>query len=193
MHPIVVIGASEGGLKTLLHIFAALPASCAASVFVVMHIGSSPSILPSLLGHAGRTVKFPQDSTLIEAGHVYVAPPGQHMLLGPAFVRLSRGPKVHYTRPAIDPLFLSAAKAYGKRVIGIVLSGNGSDGAAGLKAIKEHGGTALVQHPEGAETPSMPHAALTEDHPEALPIQEIAQRVASFCNSNMLYRPMLGP
>ncbi len=103
------------------------------------------------------------------------------MLLGPALVRLSQGSKVHYTRPAVDPLFLSAARAHGKRVIGVVLSGNGSDGAAGLKAIKEHGGTSLVQHPEDAETPSMPHAALAEDHPEPMSIQEIAQRVTSFC------------
>lgn len=158
-----------------------------------MHTGDSLSLLPSLLGRAGLPVKVPQDITLIEAGHIYVSPPGQHMLLGPGFVRLSRGPKVHNTRPAADPLFLSAAKTHGKRVIGVVLSGNSSDGAAGLKAIKEHGGTALVQHPEEAEKPSMPHAALAEDHPEPLPIQEIAQRVASFCKGNTPYRPMLSP
>ncbi len=181
MNPIVLIVASEGGLKPLLHVIRALPSPCAASIFVIMHTGNSPSLLPSLLERNGLSAKIAQDGTLVEAGHIYVAPPGQHMILGPGFVRLSRGPKVHHTRPAIDPLFLSAAKAHGKRVIGVVLSGNGSDGAAGLKAIKEHGGTALVQHPEDAETPFMPHAALAEDHPEPLPIQEIAQRVFSFC------------
>ena len=158
-----------------------------------MHTGSNPSLLPSILGCAGLPVKVPQDLTLIEAGRIYVPPPDQHMLLGPAFIRLSRGLKVHNTRPAADPLFLSAAKAHGKRVIGVVLSGNSSDGAAGLKAIKEHGGMALVQHPEDAEMPSMPHAALAEDHPEPLPIQEIALRVASFCGRNIHHRPMLGP
>ncbi len=181
MNPILVVGASAGGLQPLIHLIRAMPLPCAASIFVVMHVGDLPSSLPSLLHRTGLPAGFPQDGTLIEAGRIYVAPPGQHMLLGPALVRLSQGSKVHYTRPAVDPLFLSAARAHGKRVIGVVLSGNGSDGAAGLKAIKEHGGTSLVQHPEDAETPSMPHAALAEDHPEPMSIQEIAQRVTSFC------------
>ena len=96
------------------------------------------------------------------------------MVLGFASIRLSHGPKVHYTRPA--------AEAHGQRVTGIVLSGGSSDGAAGLRAIAEHGGTALVQDPKEAETPSMPRAAIATDHPDAcLTVAEIVKRVRSFC------------
>jgi two-component system, chemotaxis family, protein-glutamate methylesterase/glutaminase len=104
------------------------------------------------------------------------------MVLEFASIRLSHGPKVHYTRPAADPLFISAAEAHGQRVMGIVLSGGSSDGAAGLRAITEHGGTALVQDPKEAETPSMSRAAIAADHPDAcLTVEEIAKRVRSFC------------
>jgi two-component system chemotaxis response regulator CheB len=94
----------------------------------------------------------------------------------------SGGSRVHYTRPAADPLFASAAQAHGKRVIGIVLSGWGTDGASGLRAIKKHGGTALAQHPADATVPLMPYAAIaTNNLDDCLPIQEIAQRVGAFC------------
>jgi two-component system chemotaxis response regulator CheB len=182
MYPIVVIGASAGGLEPLRRFTAALPVPCTASVFVVMHIGCHSSALPSLLGRAGLPAAFAQDGALIEAGHIYVAPPDHHMLLEPDRIRLSQGPKVHYTRPAADPLFASAAQAHGKRIIGIVLSGWGSDGASGLWAIKKHGGTALAQHPADATVPLMPYAAIaTNNLDDCLPIQEIAQRVGAFC------------
>jgi two-component system chemotaxis response regulator CheB len=184
MDAIVVIAASAGGLEPLRRIIAALPVPCTASVFVVMHIGSHPSVLPSLLARAGALpAAFAEDGASIEAGHIYVAPPDHHMLLEPVRIRLSRGPKVHSTRPAADPLFVSAAEACGERVIGIVLSGGGSDGATGLRAIKEHGGTALVLHPEDAAMPFMPRAAIAAGHPDAcLPVQEIVQFVGSFCS-----------
>ena len=116
---------------------------------VVMHSGPYPSILPDLLGRAGvLPAAFARDGDKIEVGHIYVAPPDHHMVLGFDSIRLNQGPKVHYTRPAADPLFISAAEAHGKRVMGVVLSGGNSDGAAGLRAIAEHGGTALVQDPK---------------------------------------------
>jgi len=179
MDRIVVIGASAGGLEPLRCIIVALPVPCTASVFVVMHIGRNPSVLPSLLSCADRLpAAFAQDGVLIEAGHIYVAPPDHHMLLEPGRIRLRQGRKVHSTRPAADPLFVSAAEAYWEQVIGIVLSGGGWDGAAGLRAIKDHGGTALVQHPEDAAMPFMPRAAIAVGHPDAcLPVQKIAQRV----------------
>jgi hypothetical protein len=96
-----------------------------------------------------------------------VAPPDHHMLLELGRVRLNRGPKVHHTRPAADPLFISAAEIYGECVIGIVLSGGDGDGTEGLRSIKDHGGEALVQHPEHAAIPSMPKAAILMDHPDA--------------------------
>jgi two-component system chemotaxis response regulator CheB len=151
--------------------------------FVVMHIGPFPSILPELLASRGKhLVTFPNDGMLIEPGHIYVAPPDHHMLLEAAVIRLTQGPKVHYTRPAADPTFISAAKAYGSRVIGIVLSGGDGDGAAGLRVITEHGGTSFVQDPNEAETPSMPRSAILADHPDAvLPVELIARHVHSFC------------
>ena len=183
MNPIVVIAASAGGFEPLRRIIAALPVPCTASVFIVMHIGPNPSMLPDLLGHVSKLpAAFAQDGASIESGHIYVAPPDHHMLLEPGRIRLSQGPKVHFTRPTGDPLFTSAAEAYGERVIGLVLSGGGADGAAGLRAIKAHGGTAFVQHPREAAASSMPRTALAADSPECLTIQEIAERVSAFCS-----------
>ena len=183
MNPIVVIAGSAGSHEPLRHLIAALPVGCTASVFVVVHIGNNPSVLPSLLTcPAGIPATFAKDDEPIVPGHIYVAPPDYHILLGPDRIRLSRGAKVHYTRPAADPLFVSAAETYRESVIGIGTSGGNQDGAAGLRAIKAHGGTSLVQLPNEAENPSMPRAAIAADHPDAsLTIQEIAQRVAGFC------------
>ena len=131
---IVLIAASAGELGPLRSIIAAPPVPCTAAVFVVLHIGSNPSVLPYLLDHVGPLpAAYAHDGAAIEAGRIYVAPPDHHMVLEFASIRLSHGPKVHYTRPAADPLFISAAEAYGQRVMGIVPSGGGSDGAAGLR------------------------------------------------------------
>jgi two-component system, chemotaxis family, protein-glutamate methylesterase/glutaminase len=181
---IVVIAGSAGGLPPLQRIIAMLPARCSAAIFVVMHIGAHRSVLPDLLNQVGQhRAGFAQDGDLIEAGRVYVAPPDHHMLLGRDHIRLSQGPKVHHTRPAADPLFISAAESHGQRVMGIILSGGGADGAAGLRAIGAHGGTALVQDPDEAASPFMPRAAIMADHPnDWLPADEIARRVRVFCS-----------
>ena len=183
MNAIVVIAAPEGGLAPLRHIVALLPGDCVASLFVVMHIGRHPSHLPSLLQAAGALpATFADDGVFIKAGHIYVAPPDRHMLLAPDVIRLSDAEKVHFTRPAADVLFISAARAYGRQVIGIVLSGGGVDGAAGLRTIKASGGTALVQEPDDAAVAAMPRAALRAAHPDAsLPIGDIAQCVRALC------------
>jgi two-component system chemotaxis response regulator CheB len=181
---IVLIAASSGGHDPLRNIIAALPILCTAAVFVVVHIGPYPSDLPRILGSIGEhPAMFPEDGTLIEAGRIYVAPPDHHMLVEETVIRLTQGPKVHHTRPAADPLFISAAEANWQRVIGIVLSGSLCDGAAGLRAIAEHGGTAFVQDPEEAAVPYMPRAAMMADHRHScLPVHEIAQRVRVFCS-----------
>ena len=151
-----------------------------------MHIGRHPSHLPSLLQAAGALpATFADDGVFIKAGHIYVAPPDRHMLLAPDVIRLSDAEKVHFTRPAADVLFISAARAYGRQVIGIVLSGGGVDGAAGLRTIKASGGTALVQEPDDAAVATMPRAALKAAHPDALlPIGDIAQCVSALCTQN---------
>ncbi|MDR7035819.1 chemotaxis response regulator CheB [Methylobacterium sp. BE186] len=97
-------------------------------------------------------------------------------------VRLDQGPKVKHCRPAADPLFTSAAEAYGERVVGIVLSGWDSDGSEGLRAIKAHGGTTFVEHPDEAKVPGMPLSAIAADHPDAcLGVDALAERVATLC------------
>ena len=184
MNPIVLIAASAGGLDPIRQIVAALPVPCGASVFVVQHIGINRSILPALLAKAaGLPAIHAHDGAPIEAGHIYVAPPDHHMFLEDGRIRLNREPKIHFTRPAADPLFISAAKIYGKRVIGIVLSGGDGDAALGLRAVKEHGGIALVQHPATAEAPGMPRSAILADHPDAvLSVAQIAQCVSDLCS-----------
>lgn len=182
MDAIVVIAASSGGLGPLICIVAALPAPSLASIFITSHIGAHQSRLPIVLSRAGKLpAEHAVDGALIQPGHIYVAPPDHDMMLEIGRLRLSHGPKVNHS-PAADPLFQSAAELYGGRVIGIVLSGGGDDGAAELRTIKAHGGTALVQNPDDPAFPSMPLTALAADHADAcLSVCEIARLVGSIC------------
>ena len=163
-HDIVVIGASAGGVEALISIARALPPDLPAAVFMVLHIPAySPSVLPQLLARAGKLpVGHALDREPIRNGRIYVAPPDRHMLLSGASVRLNAGPQDHNHRPAIDTLFRSAARSYGKRVTGVVLSGALHDGTAGLLAIKLGGGRTVVQDPSEASYPSMPRSALAQ-------------------------------
>lgn len=182
MLPIIVIGASAGGLEPLRQIIAAQNTYCVAALFVVMHTGPHPSMLPFLLSRPrGLAVVTAVDRTPIEPGHVYVPPPDHHMRLQAGTIRVTRSPKVHFTRPAADPLFTSAAETYGRHVMGIVLSGGDGDGAIGLRAIARHGGITLVQSPEQAIVPSMPRCAIALDTPQVLSVDDIVQRVQAFC------------
>lgn len=138
-----------------------LPDDFPGSLFVVSHVGANPSQLPSLLEEAGTLpAGYPVHEEKIRPGRIYVAPPDRHLLLADHRTLLSSLPREHFTRPAIDPLFRSAARAYGSRVIGVVLSGSGSDGAAGLEDIRRAGGLTVVQAPAEAAFPEMPEAAL---------------------------------
>jgi two-component system chemotaxis response regulator CheB len=164
---IIVIGASAGGVEALCRLLAELPASLDAAVFIVMHTTPhGPSVLAHIFDRA-CPLKVTQaiDNEPIVPGRVYVAPPDLHMTLGRGRVRLARGPMENHTRPAIDPLFRSAALQCGTRVIGVILTGFLDDGAAGLVAVKARGGLAVVQDPDDAREPSMPRSAL--EHVEA--------------------------
>jgi two-component system, chemotaxis family, protein-glutamate methylesterase/glutaminase len=159
---IIVIGASAGGVQALLTITGQLPVIDAA-IFIVLH--SAPhraSLLPALLRRhvQGMQVVRGEDGLAVEPGHVYVSVPDYHLVLEPGHVRLVRGPMENRHRPSIDALFRSAAKAYGRRVIGVVLSGYLDDGSAGLHSIKRAGGLAVVQDPQDAIVPSMPKNAI---------------------------------
>ena len=139
-----------------------LPADLPAAVFVVLHIpAQSPSSLPAILSRNGPLPAVrAEDRQEIEHGHIYVAPPNYHLLIENGRMLLGRGPKENMSRPAIDPLFRSAARAYGPRAIGVVLSGALDDGTSGLKAIKARGGIAVVQDPNDAMFSSMPLSAI---------------------------------
>jgi two-component system chemotaxis response regulator CheB len=158
---LIVVGASIGGVVALRSLVRHLPRELLAPVLVVLHVGSNPSVLPELLAaKSALPCRHAVDGEPLRDGHLLVAPPDHHLLVEGNLVRLSRGPKEHHTRPAIDPLFRSAALARGEGVIGVVLSGLLDDGTAGLQAIKARGGIAIVQDPADAVEPSMPMSAL---------------------------------
>jgi len=167
-HDIVVIGASAGGVEALTQVVHELPARLNAALLVVLHLPpDAPSVLPRILTRAGALpATNPGDGDPIEMGHIYIAPPDRHLLVERGFMRVSAGPREHAHRPAVDPLFRTAAHAYGPRVLGIVLSGNLNDGSAGLSEIVRAGGAAIVQLPEESLFPGMPRAA-AEYVPEA--------------------------
>lgn len=161
-HDLIVIGASTGGVEALMQIVRDLPRSLPAAIMVTLHIpAQGPSRLPDILSRAGvLPAVHPYDGQPIEPGRIYIAPPDLHLLAEPGRVRLSRGPRENRARPACDPLFRSAARAYGPRVVGVILTGALDDGTAGLRAIKRRGGIAIVQDPEEALIASMPASAL---------------------------------
>jgi len=180
-HDIVTIGASSGGVEALISLVRSLPPDLPAAVFVVIHLSEGfPSALPRILNRAGPlAAAHPKDGDQIESGRIYVVPPGFHMLLEPGLVRVVRGPKENRHRPAVDPLFRTAARAYGSRVVGVILTGALNDGTAGLLAVKRRGGVAVVQDPDEAPFSGMPQSALEYiDVDHCLPLEKIASLLA---------------
>ena len=178
---IVVVGASAGGMEALQRLVERLPRDFPAAVFIVWHLSpGAKSMLPQILSKAGPLkAAHPQDGDPIEPGRIYVAPNDHHMLLEKGYIRVARGPKENRFRPAVDPLFRSAAYAYGPRVIGVVLTGALDDGTAGLWTIKLRGGTAIVQEPAEALIRSMPLNALENVEIDyKLPVSGIADLLA---------------
>ena len=159
---LVVIGASAGGLQALLDIFLELTPQVAVPILVVVHTPAGrESNLPDVLSRGSNLpVSFVERDQVLRNGHVYVAPPDQHVLVTGTGATLNHGPKENGFRPAIDPLFRSAARIHGSRVMGIILSGALDDGVYGLKMIKDAGGVTVAQDPAEAVVPSMPLSAL---------------------------------
>jgi two-component system chemotaxis response regulator CheB len=160
---IIVIGTSAGGLEALGELIGRLPADLPASIFIVQHMPPEATG-KALLERLGRCqcfgVKLAEDGESFKPGRIYVAPPDSHLLLRKTKLRVTRGARENRYRPAIDPLFRSAAVAHGARVIGVILTGMLDDGTAGLIAIQKCGGVTIVQDPKDATYPDMPQNAL---------------------------------
>ena len=178
---VVVIGASAGGVTALRELFAKLPSDLDAGIAVVLH--RSPvvesALAPVLAWRSALPVLEVLETRPFQSGNIYVAPRDQHLRVDGKMLQLSRGPKEQHTRPAIDPLFRSAAAAYGSRVVGVLLSGTGDDGVSGLISITTAGGITLVQDPREAAYPQMPRSAIINDRVQgALPVADIADVLA---------------
>jgi two-component system chemotaxis response regulator CheB len=156
---IIVIGASAGGLPAISEVLQKIPENLDAAIFIVLHLSRNSIgsiIVQHLQKHTSFTCKLAEDAEVIEAKHIYIAPPDFHTLLIPGFVRVIKGPHENRWRPSIDVLFRSAAASYNAKVTGIILTGFLDDGTAGMFAIKRCGGTCIVQEPEEAEFADMP-------------------------------------
>jgi two-component system chemotaxis response regulator CheB len=181
-HDIITIGASSGGVDALRRLTRDLPPDLPASVFVVLHIG----VLSHLAGILSKESRLPvvqaKTGAIWERGKIYVAGPGAHLLLHDNHILLRRGPRENMARPAIDPLFRSAAATFGGRVIGVVLTGWLNDGTSGLRAIKRCGGLAVVQDPEDATVPDMPRSAIRQvDVDHIVSLTALASLLDSLC------------
>ncbi|PWT84870.1 MAG: chemotaxis protein CheB [Blastocatellia bacterium] len=183
---VVVVGASSGGVEALMTLIAGLPRDFGAAVFVALHTRpDAPSRLPAILNRAGQLpVAHAVDGEPIRRGRVYVATPGMQTSVQNGRIGVRRGPHENLHRPAIDPLFRTAAQHYGIRVIGIVLSGSMDDGSAGLHAIKKAGGLAIIQTPSDAAFPDMPANAATAVEPDyTLPVADLPKLLTELVGS----------
>jgi two-component system chemotaxis response regulator CheB len=186
-HELVVIGASWGGIRALTTVLGSLSPTFRPAIAVAQHRGADgPSGgLADVLGSRTRLpVHEAIDKEPIVPGHVYVAPADYHLLVERGTLALSTDAPERYSRPSINVLFESAADAYGPEVVGVILTGVGDDGAAGLARIRHRGGVGLVQDPETAERRQMPEAALAAGGAQrVLPLEEIAPFLAAVCGT----------
>jgi two-component system, chemotaxis family, protein-glutamate methylesterase/glutaminase len=157
-HGLVVVGGSAGCVEVLRGILAKLPSDFAAAIYVVIHVSPTrDSRLPALFrGTSALPVSTAVDRTVLQPGHVYIAPPDHHVVVTRSGLRVVRGPKENGFRPAVDVLFRSAAVAYGPGVVGVVLSGGPADGVRGARVIRQSGGRLIAQDPAEAQFPEMP-------------------------------------
>ncbi|HEV7477219.1 MAG TPA: chemotaxis protein CheB [Burkholderiales bacterium] len=175
---IVALAASAGGLRALSEVLAGLPANFPAALVVVQHLDPRHrSLMAEILGRrTPLAVRQAADDEHVQPGSVFIAPPDRHLLVNPdGLLSLTRTELVHFSRPSADLLLESVAASYRERAIGVILSGSGSDGAMGAKAIKKMGGTLIVQDPATAEFSGMPGAARQTGLADfVLPLEEIS-------------------
>jgi len=186
---IVALAASAGGLAALSTVLGDLPGDLPAAVVIVQHLDPRhESLMPQILGRRSRLcVKQAEDGEWLQAGTAYLAPPDRHLLVnGDGTLTLERSPRVHFLRPSADRLFESVAAAYGRWAVGVVLSGTGGDGSAGVRAIRDHGGVTVAQDPATAEYNGMPSAAVKTGCVDlVLALGEIAPRLASLVSRDL--------
>ncbi len=183
-YDIVAMGSSAGGLNALTQVLRSLPKNFPASIVVVQHLSPEhKSWIAKLLGHSTTMkVKQAEHGEIMLPGTAYIAPPDEHLLVGPGKIQLAHSQLVHFSRPSIDLLFESVAGTYGSRAIGVVLSGSGRDGSAGIRAIKEAGGITIAQSPDTAEFRPMPQAAVETGCIDfVLPLEKIGSALSEFC------------
>jgi two-component system chemotaxis response regulator CheB len=195
-HDMVMIGASAGGVETVSQLVKQLPSDLPAALFVVLHFPSqSVSVLPRILSRAGHLKAIhPQNGELIKHGQIYVAPPNYHLLIQHDRIYLNRGPRENGHRPAIDPLFRSAAHAYGQRAVGVILSGMLDDGTDGLKVIQAQGGVTIAQNPDEALFNGMPRSAIEQSNVAyVLNLADIAALITELAHTPVKERGMTDP
>lgn len=184
-YDVVAMGASAGGLNALSQVLKVLSKNFPSSVLVVQHVAPGhKSWMASLLGRSTQLkVKQAEHGEIILPGTVYIAPPDEHLLVGPGKLQLAHSQLVHFSRPSIDLLFESVAGTYGSRSVGIVLSGSGKDGSAGIRTIKEAGGVTIAQMPDKAEFRHMPEAAIDTGCIDfILPLEKIGDKLTEMCS-----------
>jgi two-component system chemotaxis response regulator CheB len=195
----VVIGGSAGAVEALAQIVRGLPTDLGAAVAVVVHFPeTTTSVLPNILRRSGSLpAAHAVDGQPIQPGRIYVAPPGQHLLVADGHFRLTRGPRENGARPAVDPLFRTAAQALGPDVIGLVLTGNLDDGTLGLAAIQQCGGVTMVQDPATANFPGMPESAIAHVPVDyVVPLDAIAAQITALvaaAGKEEAMSPVAGP
>jgi two-component system chemotaxis response regulator CheB len=180
----VAVGASLGGLEAVQTLLSGLPSTFRSPIALVQHRGPQVDghLVDLLNRHSALPVREPDDKDLIEPGHVYLAPPGYHLVVERGFLSLSLDAPVLFARPSIDVLFESVADSYGAASVALVLTGSNEDGAAGAEAIKQVGGKVIVQDPATARAPAGPLSVLARIAVDAtLPLAEIAAYLAALC------------
>ncbi|HEV2135312.1 MAG TPA: chemotaxis protein CheB [Terracidiphilus sp.] len=182
---IIAIAGSAGALQPLQTIVSGFPPDFAVSIFILIHRSAHDGLLTDLLARKARMrVVTGRHGEPIARRTIYVAPADFHLTLGSSHMFLSRGPKINRHRPAIDPLFESAASSFGSQLIAVLLSGYLDDGTAGLAAVKQAGGMAVVQDPADAQVPNMPRNALAHVAvDQRVPAAEIAPLLLRISNA----------
>lgn len=177
---IIVVGTSAGGLNALTRVLSVLPTDIAAALLVVQHLDPThKSFMAEILQRRiTMSIREAADGETIGQGIAYVAPPDMHITVREGRVHLSAEEAVHFSRPSVDVLFKSAAEHYGSRVLAIVLTGSGTDGADGVRAVKADGGYVIVQDPISADSTGMPWAAIATGVVDRIvPLEEIGEAV----------------